>query len=74
MELPVSAQALLFGQAVLLALGLGIFYDILRAARRLVPGCTLLADVLFGLTLGICCSRSRPERGCSGFTSSPRSF
>ena len=53
MELPVSAQALLFAQAVLLALGLGLFYDVLRAARRCMPGCTLFADVLFGLTLGV---------------------
>ena len=53
MELPVSAQALLFAQAVLVALGLGLFYDVLRAARRCMPGCTLFADVLFGLTLGV---------------------
>ena len=53
MELPVSSQALQFAQAALLSVGLCLFYDLLRALRRLCPRVTGAADVLFALTLGV---------------------
>ena len=37
MEIPVSAQALTFAQGVLLGLGLGLAYDLLRALRAARP-------------------------------------
>ena len=51
MELPVTLQAAEFAASMLLGLALGVFYDALRALRRLRARLTLPLDVLFALTL-----------------------
>lgn len=53
MRVQVSAQLLLFGQSILLGLGLALLYDLLRPLRRRGGGLTALLDGAFCLAAGL---------------------
>ena len=53
MRVQVSAQLLLFGQSILLGLGLALLYDLLRPLRRRGRRLTALLDGAFCLAAGL---------------------